>query len=125
MGGPAYYTGVMNIAQNEDWVVPFIYGTPSSDGTSVIPIDLTGSTLMLEIREQESDHEAVVSVSSPGSGIALIDAVNGAFTITMTRDKLARLWPGTFVTDLVRVMPNGLVERMWEGTATVVEGTTR
>jgi hypothetical protein len=32
---------------------------------------------------------------------------------------------GTYVTDLVRLMPNGSQERLFEGTATVVEGTTR
>jgi hypothetical protein len=125
MAGPAYYSGVMNIAQNEDWVVPFVYGASPDGGVTTTPIDLTGSTLMLEIREQESDHEAVVSVSSPSDGIAITDAPNGAFQITMTRDKLARLWPGDFVSDLVRLMPSGLIERMWEGTVTVVEGTTR
>jgi hypothetical protein len=29
------------------------------------------------------------------------------------------------VSDIVRLMPNGWQERLWEGTATVVEGTTR
>ena len=125
MAGPAYYTGTMNIAQNEDWAVPFVYQAQASDGT-LSPIDLSGSLLKLEIRVQESDYEAIVfSFSSPDDGIFITDAVNGMFTITITRDKSARLAPGTYVTDLVRLMPSGYQERIWEGSCTVVEGTTR
>ena len=126
MAGPAYYTGTMNIAQNDDWIVAFVYQSIASDGVTLSPIDLSGSLLKLEIRAQEADYEAIVfSFSSPNDGIFITDAVNGQFTITITRDKSARLAPGTYVTDLVRLMPSGYQERMWEGTATVVEGTTR
>ena len=93
MAGPAYYTGTMNIAQNEDWAVPFVYQAQASDGT-LSPIDLSGSLLKLEIRVQESDYEAIVfSFSSPDDGIFITDAVNGMFTITITRDTSARLAP--------------------------------
>lgn len=126
MAGPAYYTGTMNIAKNEDWVVPFVYQSIASDGVTLSPIDLSGSLLKLEIRKQETDNEAIVfSFSSPDDGIFITDAVNGKFTIFIERDKSARLSAGNYVTDLVRLMPSGLQERMWEGTATVVEGTTR
>jgi hypothetical protein len=125
MAGPAYYTGVMNIAQNEDWVVPFLYSQLSSDGLTSTPIDLTGSLLKLEIRLVESEHEAIVDVFSPDNGITITDAVGGSFTILIDRNKSVRLAPGVYFTDLVRLMPSGLQERLWEGTATVVEGTTR
>jgi hypothetical protein len=124
MAGPSYYTGVMNIAQNEDWVVPFLY-SQTSDGVTFTPIDLTGSLLKLEIRVLESDNEAVVDVYSPDNGITITDAVGGSFTIVIDRAKSLRLAPGTYFTDLVRLMTNGYQERLWEGTAIVVEGTTR
>jgi hypothetical protein len=120
MAGPAFYSGVMNIAKNEDWIVPFVYREPS--GT---PINLAGSTLKLEIRRQESDHEALVSISSPQNGITITNAAQGEFTILINRTLLARVAPGNYVTDLVRLMPTGLQERIWEGAAVVVEGTTR
>lgn len=123
MSGPAFYTGVINIAKNEDWIVPFVYGTPISGG--VDPIDLTGSTIKLEIRKLETDREALVSLSSPSGGITIDDAVNGEFTVRLTRDRMNHLFAGTFVSDLVRTTPLGNQERLWEGTATVVEGTTR
>jgi hypothetical protein len=126
MPGPAYYTAQVNIAKNEDWVVPFVYGSTDDLG-AFTPIDLTGSTLRLEIRKQETDKEALVWVDSGTEigGIAITDADGGEFTITITRAGLAHLSAGTFVTDLVRVQPSGMVERIFEGPVTVVEGTTR
>jgi hypothetical protein len=126
MPGPAYYSGTMYIAQNEDWACPFVYSIVNPiSGVITGPVNLTGSTLKMEIRVQDSDQAAIVSVFSPSNGIQLTNAAAGLFTIAITRDKLVRLFPGTFVVDLVRLMPNGYQERIWEGTAEVVEGTTR
>jgi hypothetical protein len=125
MAGPAYYTGTMNIAMNEDWIVPFLYATLNSDGVTTTPIDLTGSTLKMEVRKSESDRNVVVSMFSPNNGIQITDAPGGAFTVLMDRNRLSQLSPGSYVSDIVRLMPNGWQERLWEGTATVVEGTTR
>jgi hypothetical protein len=126
MAGPAYYSAQVNIAKNEDWVVPFVYSTKDDTGV-LTPVDLTGSTLKLEIRVREIDHEAIVAVfSSPSDGIQITDAAGGAFTIAISRDRLVRLSGGReYVTDLVRLMPSGYQERLWEGPVTVVEGTTR
>ena len=127
MAGPAYYTAQVNIAMNDDWIVSFIYGTPNADGTPGPPIDLTGSTLKIEMREHESDNEALLWVdSNPGNGIYITNATDGAFTVVLDRaNHLQRLAPGNYVIDLVRLMPDGYQERLFEGTATVVEGTTR
>jgi hypothetical protein len=125
MAGPAYYDGTMNIAKNEDWIVPFIYGSYAADGVTVVPIDLTNSTLKMEIRIMETDNTALVSVFSPDNGIVINDAAGGAFTIVIDRSKLARLVAGTYFADLVRLMSNGYQERLIDAQATVVEGTTR
>jgi hypothetical protein len=126
MSGPAYYTGVMNISMNEDWIVPFLYETSPDGGVTHTPIDLTGSTLMMEIRHQESDHEVVLSLASPDQGIFISDATGGAFTILITREQLAQFAPGAYVADLVRLMTNGYVERILDlDVVTVVEGKTR
>jgi hypothetical protein len=124
MPGPAYYTGTMNIACNEDWIVPFVYQTQAGDGTTA-PIDLTGSTLMMEMRHQETDHEVVLSLSSPTNGITLDNATAGQFSIRITRDMLSQLEEGSYVADLVRLMTNGYVERILDCAVTVVEGVTR
>ena len=125
MGGPAYYDGTMNISKNEDWIVPFFYGSYDTDGVTIIPIDLTNSTVKLEIRIRETDHEAIVSVFSPDNGIVFNDPVNGYFTIVIDRAHLIRLAAGNYFADLVRLMPNGYQERLLDAQAIVVEGTTR
>ena len=127
MAGPAYYSVLLNISLNDDWIVGFQYLTPNADGTPGPPIDITGSLLKLEMRQHESDNEALLwADSNPGNGITITDPVNGLFTIVLDRaERLARLYPGTYVVDLVRLMPSGYQERLFEGTATVVEGTTR
>jgi hypothetical protein len=127
MAGPAYYSITMNISQNDDWVVPFIYQSQDASG-NVAPIDLSNSTLKLEMRVNESDHEAIVECHSPDGGIWITDAVNGCFTIAIDREsRLWRLVGGyQYTVDLVRlVASNGFQERIFEGTAFVVEGTTR
>jgi len=126
MAGPAYYSGTVNIAKNDDWIVAFIYATPNPDGTMGPGIDLTGSTIKMEIRAHESDNEALCWVDSNGNGIFITDPVNGLFTIVIDRKyRLARLATGTYYTDIVRLMSDGYQERLFEGSAVVVEGTTR
>ena len=132
MAGPAYYTGAVNIAKNEDWAVPFVYSAVGTDGVTLTPIDLTGSVLKFEIRKQETDFEATVASFSSdlnldgvADGIYITDPLHGMFTLVVTRAQSARLTPGDYVCDLVRLMPSGYQERLWEGTATVVQGTTR
>jgi hypothetical protein len=43
----------------------------------------------------------------------------------IVRNLLSNLEAGQYFADMVRLMPNGYQERMWEGVAVVVEGTTR
>ena len=125
MAGPSYYSGIMNIAKNEDWIVPFLYGTVDEATGTVTPIDLTGSLLKLEIRMQETDHEALVSVFSPDGGIIITNATGGTFTVLIDRAHLTHLAAGQYYCDMVRLMTNSFQERLWEGSAIVVEGTTR
>jgi hypothetical protein len=123
MPGPAYHSGVMRIAKNEDWIVDFVYGT--NEGDTFTPIDLTGSMLKWAIRKTEANHEAIVWTQSPGDGIVFTDATTGRFTVKISRKKLKHVPPGDYVSDLVCLRAgSGIQERIWEGTATVVQGTT-
>jgi hypothetical protein len=131
MSGPAFYTGTINIAKNEDWVVSFTYQT--NDAVPV-PIDLTGSQLELQVRQRETDHTAVVATSSPQNGIVLDSASGGQFTIKILNAETAnvaapssiRLIAGQdYVADLIRLKPDGEIERIFEAAVSVAEGTTR
>jgi hypothetical protein len=124
MAGPAYYSGTMNISKNEDWIVPFLFGSLNEADQSIQPINLTGSKLLMEIRKREADHEALVSVYSPDGGIQINNPA-GAFQIIIRRDQLVNVAPGEYFADLVREMPTGWQERIWEGIAVVVTGTSR
>jgi hypothetical protein len=127
MAGPTYYDAQINIALNADWVVQFQYGTYAPDGVTIIPVDLTGSTVKMEIRLFETDHEALVSVSTNNGGIYFLngDPTTGQFVIAITRDRQAHLFAGNFVADIVRLLANGYQERIVDATVTVAEGTTR
>lgn len=120
MTGPAYFTGGMNVAKNFDWVQAFILQAGD------LPVDLTGSVLRMIIRKHDTDHEALVSVTSEDGTIEITDPLAGAFTVLISRDKLKRLYPGNYVSDLVRLRPDGFQERLWDATpVAVVEGVTR
>jgi len=131
MSGPAFYSGVISIAKNEDWVVSFTFQT---NDTVPEPIDLTGSRLELHVRAQETDHTALVVTSSPGNGILFDSAEDGEFTIkilhaetmNMTAPSSTRLISGnSYVADLIRVRPDGEIERIFDAVVEVTEGTTR
>ena len=124
MPGPAYYTAIIEMAKNDDWIVPFLYASVNTD-SSTTPIDLTGSDLMMEVRHLDVDHEVVMTSTTTDGGIVITDAVGGAFTIIFTRDQLSQVVPGDYVADLVRLMTNGYQERLIDATVTVVEGVTR
>jgi hypothetical protein len=122
MAGPAMYIGGLNIAKNEDWIVGF--QLKESSGT---PVDLTGYTFRMMIRKHETDHEALVVLETPDNGIEIQEpAYYGKFLIWITRDKLARLYPGEYVSDMLYTRPDGVVQRMWDASPVMVyEGTTR
>ncbi len=123
MSGPTYATGTILIAKNETWMTTLQYTT--SVTSPATPIDLTGSRLCLQIRDREEDHSALVQVSTDDGGIFINDAVNGLFTIVIEEDRSALLPEGEFVADLIRTRPDGYDERLWEGSVTVNDGTTR
>lgn len=126
MAGPAYVIAQINIAMNEDWIVPFVYSALSVDGTTTSPIDLTGSTFNMDFRYQESDAEVLLALSTENGAITITDPVNGEFQIWITQQQAyEQLEPGDFVCDLIRTMPDGTSERIMDCTVTVVEGTTR
>jgi hypothetical protein len=124
MAGPAYATGAILIAKNEAWITTLRYvnvlNNPDGD-----PVDLTGSRLCMQIRASEAEHSALVQASTDDQSIVINDAANGLFTIILDEARTALLPEGSLVADLIRTRSDGYDERLWEGTVTVNEGTTR
>jgi hypothetical protein len=126
MAGPAYATGTILIAKNEDWQSTLQYmNVDPVDGTTIGPIDLTASRIAMQIRQAEEQHTALVTISTDDNSVALDDPVNGIFTLHIDEGRSALLPEGEFVADLIRTRTDGLDERLWEGIVTVNDGTTR
>ena len=126
MAGPAYATGTILLAKNEDWQSTLQYmNVDPTDGTIIGPIDLTGSRIALQIRQVEEQHTALISISTDDNSVVFDDPVNGIFTLHIDEAHSALLPEGNFVADVIRTRPDGLDERLWEGTVTVNDGTTR
>jgi hypothetical protein len=132
MPGPAWFSGTMNIAKNEDWKVALIYQIDYTDYSvagatpNIQPLDLTGSSFLMQIRKVEEDQTALVSVSTdPDGGIVITNAYGGQFEITISIAKATRLEPGEYVADLLRTDANGFAERVFDLACTVVDGTSR
>jgi hypothetical protein len=118
--GATLSLGVMNIARNDDWIVPLQY----LDETGA-PVPLLGSTLALMIRVTEGDATALVAINSPDNGITIIDGAQGLFRLEILREDSAKLEAGTYVADIVRTDADGLAERLWAGDCFVGRGVTR
>jgi hypothetical protein len=123
MPGPAYATGTILISKNEAWMATLQFTNAITD--PVTPVDLTGSRLCLQIRTSEADHSALVQISTDDGSIVINDAALGLFTLIIDEQRSLMLPGGEFVADLIRTRPDGLDERLWEGTVTVNVGTTR
>jgi hypothetical protein len=120
--GPAYFMAGIELARNDDWIVSF----QLSDG--IDPIDLTDSKFLLQVRRLVTDHEAVIALSSDDDdfSIEITDAVNGMFQIWIAKEKLANVPLGDMVGDLIRILPDGLWERLWDiDPVRISQGTTR
>jgi hypothetical protein len=128
MSGPAWFSGTLNLAKNEDWKVALTYMidyTVSGDPENIQPLDLEGSQFLLQIRKTEEDASAIVSISTDDGGIVITNAAAGEFELTITTTRSQRLHPGDYVADLLRTDQNGFVERVLEVACIVVEGTSR
>jgi hypothetical protein len=129
----AYASGTRALYANVVWlaVAASTGVTPGSDITkwtrsAALPIDLTGSTLLMMVRADPAENYAPISLTSEGgNGITINDAVGGSFTITIPNATLGAMPAGDYVHSLVRVRPDGLRELIWNGKLTHSIGPTR
>jgi|SRR5215831_1470512 len=106
--------------QNDaDFYRQFAY--QSSDGT---PIDLTGGTFAMDVRRHAEDATVFMQLSSANGDIAIQDAINGKFTVLITKEKLLALSPGDYAQSLIMTQ-NGLRIPIWSGMLTNNWGPTR
>ena len=92
-----------------------------SSGTA---INLTGYTAAMQLRENYDSATAVLSLSSPSSGIVITGA-SGLVTITMSATQTAALSADTFLYDLEIASPASVKTRLIQGVVVVSAEVTK
>lgn len=88
------------------------------------PVDLTGYSARMQVREKYTSTVAALSLSTPSSGISL-GTTNGQITLSVPASTMAALPSGEYVYDLEMVSSTGAVTRLLQGTFTVTPEVTR
>jgi hypothetical protein len=108
------------IASNDaDFNRLFRYQTVSG-----VPIDLTGSDMLMMLRRHAKDEAAVLRLSSDTGEITLTDPANGFFTVYITQAVLERLALGDFEHSLIQTL-GARKHRIWSGVFTNNAGPSR
>ena len=107
------------IDQGANWFINFTY--EDSTGT---PINLTGYTAALQVRSDASSPTAVLSLSSPSSGITITGAT-GLVAVTASAAQTGAIDAGTYVYDLEITSSTGVVTRLVQGQIVVSPQVTR
>lgn len=93
---------------------------------SANPVDLTGYTARLKVRDtarRPSAANEMISLTSPSGGIVLGGAA-GTIAVTISASSTASLLAGKYVYDLELVASNTTVTRLIKGTFTVLSEVT-
>ena len=107
------------IDQGADWYINFSYKDSAG-----VAINLTGYTAALQLRSEPSDATAVLSLSSPSSGIAITGAT-GLIAVHATAVQTAAIQEGIYYYDLEITSGAGIVTRLIQGQIVVSPQVTR
>ena len=88
------------------------------------PINITGYSAALQIRQNYYDTTALLTLTSPSGGIVITGAA-GKINITMTDVQTGSLDEGFYVYDLEITSSGGIVTRLIQGQFTVSPEVTR
>ena len=109
----ATYRPVLSLVDNEDCVTP---------------IDVTGWTFRMQIREKDQDGALIVELTTANGGVVIVDAVNGQVELLIADTVTDAFTEAQFkcaVYDLEAIDALGNVERIMEGTAVLSLNITR
>lgn len=93
-------------------------------GSNKRPINLTGHTAKLQIRESHASLDVLMELSTTNGKITITPA-SGRIDIVITDEETSAITWKTAVYDLVLYAPDGTARRLIEGKVTVSEGVTR
>ena len=112
-----YEVDIRGVHNNADLYILFQL---TSDAAGLIPVDLTGISFKMSLRDRR---RTIVITMTNDSGITIVDAVNGLYAIDVPQATLAT-WPtGDYVHDML-YMQDGRTFRYWEGEFELTQGIT-
>ena len=108
------------IDQGADWFINFTYKQPNGS-----PVNITGYTAALQIRTSPLARTAVLTLTSPSSGITITGA-SGLLECHATAAQTALIVNGKYTYDIEITAPvTGVVTRLVQGTVEVSPQVTR
>lgn len=95
-------------------------------GSPAVPVDLTGVTMRMQIREKVSSQIPLVELTTENGGIQInSDPTTGSFEIFIDAEHTAALTVRSAVYDLEVIMSNNDVIRLLLGYITISQEVTR
>ena len=111
--------GIYNITmdQGAQFTLQVVY-----DNNNGTPFNLTGYTARMQVRPKFGSDNAVLTLSSPSSGI-VITPLTGTLALTATTAQTGDIDGGFYVYDL-EITSGGVVTRLMQGSVTVRDQVT-
>lgn len=115
------------MAVKKNWEVDqgstFTFQIQYTEDDEVTPIDLTGATAKMQVRDIQGGSKLAFTLTSPTGGI-VIDGPEGLLTIKVTPTQTNKMFFPKSVYDLVIVDSNGNRIRLAEGFMTLSRAVT-
>lgn len=114
--------GKLNLTINQGETFTHILKWSDENNT---PVNLTGYTAKLQIREKPEAVNPLIELSTENGGIIFSLVEVGTFTLTISSTATTAITWNTGVYDLLMIAPDLTVTRLIEGRVTVSKGVTR
>jgi hypothetical protein len=112
--------GQKNFEVDQNATFSFIVEYKDSNG---LPIDLTGATAKMQVRDQKGGTKLAFSLTSPSGGIT-IDPTNGKLTIKITPTQTSKLFYPKSSYDIMVTDSNANKIKLLEGYMTLSRSVT-
>lgn len=89
------------------------------------PLDITGASLHMQLRADPAGDDIAIDMSTMNGFLSILDAPNGKWAFSVPIDRTGQVAAGSYMHDMIVILPNGDVHRPYKGNATVEQGVTR
>lgn len=113
--------------KNKNWEVDqnatFTFQVQYTEDDEVTPIDITGSSAKMQVRNTQGGDKLAVTLTSPSGGIT-IDGPTGTLTVKMTPTQTNKLFYPKSSYDIMLIDSNGNKIKLLEGFMTLSRSVT-